>query len=257
MSGIFQIVIEKYNAYWGDGRHLFLLILALLYIIVAIKKKDVENTLLAYVGIFAVVFALPITAGIIQKLIGASVYWRMFWILPTSIIIALAFTHLTEALKTKWLKPILVMVLAVLIAVTGTWIYTNERFVSAANWHKLPASVPEICELIQTDAKEQGQMPKAVVVNSLAPSIRQYDAGIKLLYGRDAMRGENPDYDTQVVYYQMQQEIPDYAELDELFRKTKCNYLVWTGSEESFVGFEEQGYRLVGQVNEYKIYFIV
>ena len=250
-----QIALQETKKYWANGWHLLLFALALIYIIICVKEKNTKKTFLWYSGLFAAIFICPLTAKIIIKFIGASVYWRMLWILPTSIIMAFAFTHLYEKINEKWIKTVVALAITLAVALGGAWMYTNREFVTAPNWYKVSSAVPGICEEIQNDAKEQGLEPKAVVVNSLLTEIRQYDAGIKLLYGRNAERGSISSRRRRV-YKQMQREIPWYKQFSKQLKSFNCNYVVWTGSEKSFAGFEKNGFRLVGQVEQYKIYFI-
>ena len=256
VGSLWQLAIDTYKAYWGEGMHVLLLAIALVYIAILVKDKTIKTLFVAYVIVFIIVFAFPLTEMIIKEAIGASVYWRMFWLVPSSVVVAFAFTHVIERVKIKWLKTGAMVMLSVVIMLTGTWMYESNKFLAAPNSYKVKAVVPEICEVISGDAREQSIEPKAVVVNSLIPYIRQYDAGIKLLYGRNAMRGERIDEVTQHVYNQMLLDSPDYELVDELLKGMRCNYLVWRGPEESYAGFEAKGYRIAGEVEEYKIYFI-
>ena len=256
IDSLWQLAIDTYKNYWGDGLHIVLLLIALVYIIFLVKDKGVKSLLVPYVIVFTIVFVFPITEMVILKALGDSVYWRMFWLLPSSIIVAFAFTHMTERVKAKWIKIGAILALAVVIAFAGTWVYNGDKFQEAPNAYKVKQVVPEVCEVISNDAAKQGIEPKAVVVNSLVPYIRQYDAGINLLYGRNAMRRENMNEVTQHIYDQMLLDSPDYELVDELLKGMKCNYLVWRGPDESYQGFEGKGYRIAGEVEDYKIYFI-
>ena len=250
-----QMALQKFQDYWANSWHIFLFILALIYILIWVKDKKTKKTFWWYSALFAVVFLCPLTIKLITTFIGDLVYWRMFWLLPTSIIMAFAFTHLYETIKAKWLKVVALLVMTAMVAFGGAFMYTNINFTVATNWYKVSPAIPGICEAIQADAEEQELQPRAVVVNSLLAEIRQYDAGIKLLYGRNGERG-SISKEKKRVYKQMQKEIPNYTKLKKLLIKQESNYLVWTGSEDSFAGFEENGFRLVGEVERYKVYFV-
>ena len=251
-----QIALQEFKNYWANGWHALLFALALIYILICVKEKTIKKTFAWYSGLFVAIYACPITIKIITIFIGELVYWRMFWILPTSIIMAFAFTHLYEKVSTRWLKAMVILAMTLVVSLGGAFMYTNVTFTVAPNWHKVGVAVPGVCEAIRNDAKEQGlEQPLAVVVDSLLTEIRQYDANIKLLYGRNAQR-QAASKNRMRVYKQMQKEIPNYAKLSKLLKKYNCNYLVWTGSEESFAGFEDNGFRLVGQVDRYKVFFI-
>ena len=249
-----QLAIEKSKNYWADGWYVLLFALALIYVLICVKEKKAKKTLLWYSGLFVAVFFCPLTIKIITVFIGKSVFWRMFWILPTSVITAFAFTHLYEKINAKWIKAIAVLAMVAVIALSGAWMYSNREFRIAPNWHKVSPAVPEVCEIITSDAEQQGLQPKALVADSLLTEIRQYDATIGMAYGRKAQRGGGTKM-AKRLYEQMQREMPQFAKLKRNLSKIDCNYVVWRGNEDSHRGFEEAGFRLVGQVEDYKIYF--
>lgn len=102
MITAFQIAIERAGWYIGSGWHYLLFAAALLFLI--LKRDDKENRkwLVGYTLLFAAVYICPLTARIIMKYcIGGFVYWRMFWILPTSVIVAYVAVSVCTAGKKK------------------------------------------------------------------------------------------------------------------------------------------------------------
>ena len=80
----------------GNGFYVYLLLAACLYFLVFGRKKERSRILSGYIVVFLAVFFCPVTAYIIQKCIGRSVYWRVLWILPAVPLIAYAGTCLVK-----------------------------------------------------------------------------------------------------------------------------------------------------------------
>ena len=74
--------LDAWQKYWGNGFYVYLLLAACLYFLVFGRKKERARILSGYIVVFLAVFFCPVTAYIIQKCIGRSVYWRVLWVLP-------------------------------------------------------------------------------------------------------------------------------------------------------------------------------
>lgn len=102
MITAFQIAIERAGWYIGSGWHYLLFAAALLFLILKHDDKENRKWLVGYTLLFAAVYICPLTARIIMKYcIGGFVYWRMFWILPTSVILAYVAVSVCTAGKKK------------------------------------------------------------------------------------------------------------------------------------------------------------
>ena len=88
--------LDAWQKYWGNGFYVYLLLAACLYFLVFGRKKERSRILSGYIVVFLAVFFCPVTAYIIQKCIGRSVYWRVLWILPAVPLIAYAGTCLIK-----------------------------------------------------------------------------------------------------------------------------------------------------------------
>ena len=88
-----KIAIEKLLLYIGDSWQYGLFLAALLYLLFSKEEKKTKRFFVSYTIVFLVVFFCPITAKIIMDYcIGQSVYWRMLWLLPIPLFIAVAGT---------------------------------------------------------------------------------------------------------------------------------------------------------------------
>lgn len=252
-----ETVINMFEKYTGSGLHVYLLAGALVFLLFFLKNNKIKVILWVYTLLFVFIYACPFTAGIIIKFfIGRSVYWRMFWVLPSVVITAFAFAYLLERLSYRWMKAVVFCSLCVAIAVTGTFVFAEHNYNEEANRFKLPVEVPTVCHVIDEDAQDIGRV-KVVVPNDLLCYIRQYDASFYMPYGRNAMRGENLTKNEQDLFGQMNAQNPDYAFLDSLLNEEGCTHLVWKGDEAYDAPFEALGYRLVNTVDQFRIYRIV
>ena len=91
--------MDAWQKYWGNGFYVYLLLAACLYFLVFGRKKERSRILSGYIVVFLAVFFCPVTAYIIQKCIGRSVYWRVLWILPAVPLIAYAGTCLIKKVE--------------------------------------------------------------------------------------------------------------------------------------------------------------
>ena len=82
--------------------------------------------------------------------IGGFVYWRMFWILPTSVIVAYVAVSVCTAGKKKTVQAVCASLLMALIIVTGKNPYVGGQAIyqKAVNMQKLPADACQISSLI-------------------------------------------------------------------------------------------------------------
>ncbi|MFR3423245.1 MAG: hypothetical protein ACLTTO_06185 [Lachnospiraceae bacterium] len=134
--------------------------------------------------------------------IGGFVYWRMFWILPTSVIVAYVAVSVCTAGKKKTIQAVCASLLMALIIVTGKNPYVGGQAIyqKAVNMQKLPADACQISELIAA-TRAEGETALAVMPEDLVGYVRQYDASIRLLY-RKAFQiretsAENPPSDAK------------------------------------------------------------
>ena len=119
MKETLELVLSTWVSYWGEGFYQYLLLAAVLYLLIWRRKKESTRSILPYLLTVLVIFAFPLTAGIIYRCIGKSVYWRVLWILPTALVIALAGTEFIKERKSKALKFCLMILFAGVIGISG------------------------------------------------------------------------------------------------------------------------------------------
>ena len=184
-------------------------------------------------------------------LAGGFVYWRMFWILPTSVILAYVAVSVCTAGKKKTIQAVCASLLMALIIVTGKNPYVGGQAIyqKSVNMQKLPADVCQISNLI-ADTRAEGETALAVMPEDLVGYVRQYDASIRLLYGRRS-KSEKP---VRKIRRQMRKEQPKIKKLIRRIRQQGVNYLVFLADEQQDAKIQRNGFEKIGKVGGYSVY---
>ena len=74
------------------------------------RNKKSTKYLIPYTVVVLAVFFCPISAKVIQKCIGSTVYWRVLWLLPVIPLIASAMTEFLKERKNKGIQFVLVFI---------------------------------------------------------------------------------------------------------------------------------------------------
>ena len=252
MNTAFQIAKEGAGWYIGSGRHYLLFAAALLFLILKRDDKVKLKLLVGYTLLFAAVYICPLTARISLKYcIGGFVYWRMFWILPTSVILAYVAVSVCTAGKKKTIQAVCASLLMALIIVTGKNPYVGGQAIyqKSVNMQKLPADACQISNLI-ADTRAEGETALAVMPEDLVGYVRQYDASIRLLYGRRS-KSEKP---VRKIRRQMRKEQPKIKKLIRRIRQQGVNYLVFLADEQQDAKIQRNGFEKIGKVGGYSVY---
>lgn len=252
-----KVALAKYNEFQGGGAQmaLFWMSALMLYVGNTKEKNKVVQTLLRYTALFCLVFLCPISAAFIMKCcIGQSVYWRMLWLLPEVILLAYLFTK--WVLQTRGAKRVFIALLCVMALYgTGTGFWTYIKPDVATGLEKLPRGVNDICDTLQAaEAQRQEGEIRVIVPDELICSIRQYDAKIKMPYGRAVLKGEK----SHIIHDVLNQETFSAELLAHWATQYQCNYLVYPFSQDGLTekALTKAGYEIVGQVENYQIYYL-
>ena len=113
--------------------------------------------------------------------IGKTVYWRMFWILPTSVIVAYVAVSVCTAGKKKTIQAVCASLLMALIIVTGKNPYVAVRpsirkQSICRNFRRMRVRISSLIAAARTE----GETALAVMPEDLVGYVRQYDASIRL-----------------------------------------------------------------------------
>ena len=246
--------LDAWQKYWGNGFYVYLLLAACLYFLVFGRKKERSRILSGYIVVFLAVFFCPVTAYIIQKCIGRSVYWRLLWILPAVPLIAYAGTCLVKkAGASRPRQYILLIFIAALLAFCGTGLNRDGFYKKVQNVQKIPDEVVSICNLIN-EQKEENEEIYLATDDKIASYVRVYDPSIKMPYGRGG-KGASGKKAARWLHKQLVAEVPVIKKVVKNAKRLKCNYLVFpVPSKKKQLYMETKGFLLIGQVNEYGIF---
>ena len=164
----------------GSGMLVALYICALLFLFFK-EKETYKRVLLVYLPFFIIaVLLLPVTYRVVSTVIDEELYYRFFWMLPMTLVIAYAAVEVYHLYRGKY-KKLLALVLALAIIACGDFVYDNWRYAKAENIYHIPEEVVEICDLLHTEGREV----MALFPMELMQYVRQYDATICMPYGRN------------------------------------------------------------------------
>lgn len=237
-------------AHWG--------IAFIIAIILAIKDSDIRYKIIYPVILLLLIFFNPLVYGIIGTRFLNGMYWRMLWLVPINVIIAVGTVKLYSFMKRPVLKLVVVMVAVAVIGVTGKFIFNADNFVIAANYYQIPQVTIDVADAIIED---MGDMDTCNIVlpDELVCSIRQYTTRVNLLYGRNAYGYIEEMGDMQaVVHDEMIKESPDCKVLTDYCKARRITYIVFNSvNQKNYDGVTEYDYEFLRNVDGYDIYKIV
>lgn len=256
MLGIITNCMEMYKQHFADGPYLVLFMCAIIYIFLD-HNAWVKKIFLGHTLLFSFIYWCPVTAYIIAGYcIGTEVYWRMFWLLPVTIFIAYVFTRLFDHANGLIKKILLFVTIVVLVIDCGSRIYNATYFQPATNPYKLNQAVVDAADLIRAHADEHNVEDVGVLpADPFALELREYDAGMRMPYGRDMLRGHNKNKRALEIYFYMNTSEADAEMLKKYAKKGDYQYLIYSAVVDQSV-FEDVGYTLIGDAYGYNIYYI-
>lgn len=253
MNEVMQNILAAWKSYWGEGFYPYLLLVAFLYLLIFFRKKEQIRQILVYVVIMLAVFFCPVTAWIIQKCIGSSVYWRVLWLLPMVPLIACGGAMAVKQLgKNKIFRLVLIVAAAVVVALSGKSIMQAGHYEKVTNYQKVPEVVAQICAIINND-KDADEVVCLGTEDELAAYVRVYDPSIMMPYGR---RGKDKvNHVAKGLYLQLSSETPVIRKVLRYAKLLDCNYLTFRIPNEKKVAYmEKRGFHLIGQVEGFGIF---
>lgn len=261
ISNTMQLVKSAYDTYCGASVNLAIVYLAFFCLFFSLRKKTEKSRqdkfLLWLSVVLAGVIVCPVSAWFIMKYcVASNVYRRMFWMIPAPLLIGYVGAGIVAGENKKWRKFFTGALLTGIIVVTGANLYTSQNFTKASNPYKLMPGVISVCDVIQADAASQGIEDVGVfATNDLVIQIRQYDASIRMPYGRDMINGEaGVTRLAKRVYQALNGEQLNAQALAFDAKKGNYQYLV-TWSDETLVSpLAEAGYELIEDVGGYFVY---
>lgn len=259
-----DMCLRIFNA---DSGFLLCFGLALLYIVIFVKKER-RNFIILYLVILGLTVFNPLVVRMVLSKVDMSVvYYRFFWLLPIVPVLAYAFTEIIMSQKEKRIKGVLAVILILLILNAGTAMF-NENNSRTTNKYKIPNDLIEVVRIIHEDSVDEN--PSVIFDLDYMLLARQYDASLLLPINRDValdLLGGSGDGITEeykeTEIYKMQKIIVDVTMADEqcdaLQFKIACDslgvdYFVQPNEMNACKLIEEIGGQEIGRIGNLSIY---
>ena len=253
MYGIFMQCWVALKLYGGNGAILILFIASALYLCIT-EKSLKKKIMLGIIPLLTMaVFLCPLTKKVYVKVFsdGTDTYYRVLWLIPMYVVIGYGLCRFIFSLKKSMYQRIAIVVSAVVIALTGSLVYSSQHLTLAENLYHIPQKVIDICDEI---APAEGEpRVRAAFPSELVHFVRQYDTDILMPYGREMVVIQwdyyNPVYEVM--------EKPEIISADALLkatRETQCSYIVLSVDRKIDEELEDKGLELINTLHGYNIY---
>ena len=254
MKEIWDLTNDMWELYRGQGWYLFCFLAAVVCLILKRKESKKARFLSAYSILMLFLFWCPVSAKLIMDYgIGRSVYWRMFWLFPITLLIGWVLTVLVCSTRKKTIQTLLLAGSLVLTAAGGTWIYREDVFQKTTNLYKIPQTVIPICQKMREYPQEE--TIKAAVADDLLSYIRQYDPGIHMVYGRNTTKDFQAEtMEAAVLYGVLHEEQQDRETFVSAIELSECNFLVLKG-DHPVKKWADLEYEMLLEVDGYYLYY--
>lgn len=251
--------------YWGTI-YFFGIFAACLFGIYLYKKKEATILVFYTAFLFLTIYNPFLVKFFYSKLGSDVIYYRFFWLLPISIVIAYYCVEIISGSKAYVSKWIVSVALCLVITIAGAPIKTiPEATDIPQNLYKVPDSLLEMCQIIHDDSNIPN--PKIVAETSLHMLLRQYDPSIILTVDRDNLlhytgsttvgANSNPSaYQEQVallevVLYGNQEGTDSFI---SAVQNTKTNYLILYTNSTTNDYLLKLGFTNLGEYEGYTLY---
>lgn len=241
-----DIVVSSYDQYRGTGMYIALFFVSMLYIFFREKDKRKRVFLIYFPILVFIIVSNPLFVKLAFTVFTINTYSRMFWLLPMGFTIAYAAVLVVNEGKSKLEKVGIFASLAVIIFLSGsTYFKLDDTFFKYGNLYKIPDEYVQVAQLIGADEEEN---KKALVPGELTPYIRQIDATIELLYGRqpDTAYWNNP--------YATELDNGNVEYIVKVLEENECQYVVYKRATVMREPIQDYGFEMIAETANYVIY---
>lgn len=247
MYGIFMESLVIFKLYTGMKFLVVLFAVSWLYLLV--KEKNAGRRLMfvyAPLLIFGL-FLFPLSRKFFVAVgLDGETYYRVIWTIPMGLITAYGACQFFCRHRRVGL-----LVTSLLIILCGSLVYRSDYISRAENLYHIPDTVIAICDLIAPENENTHVM--VVVPEELVYFVRQYDASIRMPYGRE-MIASQWDYYNEVHAAMEETDVIDLTALLDATRKEYCQYLVISPKRQVEGDADELGLILLAEIDGYKLY---
>ena len=238
-------ILEIFQKFTGSGFLTILYLLTLLYLWTSEKNRTFRAVFVYGASVIQVLFFLPpFFYG--YQLLDQGTYYRILWLLPMTVTIAYAMVKILGRYPMGS-----IVIGAVVVAICGKCVYSNEYITLAENIYHIPQEVLEVCDIIMPGEDEE--RVTGVFPDDLIHFVRQYSDRIRMAYGRDYLA---PDwiYGDHPLRSVMNQEEIRVSELVRLATEQKCQYIILKKDKEIVGDFKRLNVLKIGETTNYDIY---
>lgn len=224
----YKVLFDNITSYSGTGLLFVLFLISTFFVYFREKDKSKRKMLVAFPVIILAIIFCPLWAIYIDKRNDAVILYRLFWIIPTVVITGYAFTEAISMVPEKH-RFLLFSASAVIIMLSGTYIYSNRYFSKAENVYHVPDTVVKICDEIIVPGREV----RACFPEEFIQYVRQYTSLVMLPYGRETLLMGETYMGHSEIKYQLSKKVVDSKILTDCLRESDTHYLI-VDSEKAF-----------------------
>lgn len=248
LRSTFEYMIEMFFYYYANCIWLILAAIAAVFLMIKGDKKH------RFIVLSSVVIYLMIFNPVLYKYMYSQiVFWRLFWLIPTFLLIVLGFAQAAKLLGSNWKILILTVVMTAAVVLSGTNVFTGLKYDSYTGIYKLPRGTEEVGSLMLS----LDDHPRCVIPLDLTTSIRQYSGDIEPMYGRNIwgyMRDCTDDERTMFV--QIEADNPNYDYIFLNSRDNGYNFMINDADKKADEALADAyGYTEVYEADGFIIYY--
>lgn len=240
--------IVLFREYMGTGLILIWFLVSIVYLFLKEEKKEIRILFIYVPIILLLLFFNPIFHKFTIRYMGNDIYYRILWLLPVTIVIAYFCASIYRRLSERK-RNIFAVCAAVIIMLSGSYVYGNNYFKKAENMYHIPDSVVHICDAIDIPGREV----KAVFPLEMVQYVRQYSPVVCMPYGRE-MLVQGWDGRFKVLRNIMESDEIEVEKLGKRARVARCLYIILPEDKILNGNLSDEGYYKFYETDGYIIY---
>ena len=250
MVNLFIHCIKIVRDYTGMRLLLALTLIMWIYLAKCEKNKTMRLLFVYAPVITMVLFVCPLSYKAYELTrLDMDTYYRILWTVPMGIITVYGMVKLIgENQKTRIIGAI---VCVLLIALCGKYVYKSPHLYRSENVYAIPSDTISVVDSLRE--YDSHQRITVLFPSVLTLYVRQYDADIRMPYGREVF-DVRKDY-THPVYEVF--ELPEVIKMDELLdvtREFEVEYIVFYAGQKTDIAPSDAGLEFVDRQGNYTIY---
>ena len=248
---MWEYAVDLFRNYMGTGLIIIWFLLAVIYLFVNEKRKYVRIFLVYMPVTLLLLYFNPLFEKIFFELLDNETYYRLLWLLPVTPVVAYTSVCICERVKKSRgdrAAGITAVFVAVMIAISGRFIYDNQFFYKAENQYHMPDSVVHICDAIIVPGREV----MAAFPPEFVQFVRQYSPLVCMPYGRETIV-ERWGFESEI-YDLMLEEVIDLEALNRAVLEQRCHYVILHSSRSVKGDFADYNWELFCETDGYCVY---